>query len=81
MIYVPLPQKNVYLLVSSMPPLFYLTSCIPTISNLYFDISFEGAMSEPAVYNSLIFHVPSLMYIFLSLGCLSKESVQVRDPL
>jgi hypothetical protein len=29
----------------------------------------------------LTFHVPNLISIFLSLGCLSKESVQVWGPL
>jgi hypothetical protein len=38
-------------------------------------------MSEPALYILLTFHAPSLISIFFSLGRLSKESVQIRDPL
>jgi hypothetical protein len=38
-------------------------------------------MSEPALYTVLTFHVPNLMSFFLSLGRLSKESVEVRGPL
>jgi hypothetical protein len=42
---------------------------------------FRIVMSEPALYRLLTFHVPNLMSVFLSLGRLSKESVQLRDPL
>jgi hypothetical protein len=36
-------------------------------------------VNEPAL-DRLTFHVSNLMSIFLSLGRLSKKSVQVRDP-
>jgi hypothetical protein len=64
-----------------VPPLSHLTSCTLTKSNLYFYISFATLMSKPALYRLLTFHVPSLMAIFLSLGHLSKEFVQVCGPL
>jgi hypothetical protein len=37
-------------------------------------------MSEPALYGLLTFHVSNLIPLFLSLGRLSKKSVQVRGP-
>jgi hypothetical protein len=36
-------------------------------------------MSEPELYRLLTFHIPNLISIFLSLGHLSKESVQVTN--
>jgi hypothetical protein len=54
----------------------HLTSCTPTKSNLYFDIYFTTVMSKPSLYRLLIFHVPNLMSIFLSIHRLSKESIQ-----
>jgi hypothetical protein len=47
----------------------------------YFNISLETVMSEPALYGVLTFHVPNLIFIFLCLGRLSKESAQVRGPV
>jgi hypothetical protein len=39
-------------------------------------------MSELVLYRLLTFQVPNLMFIFFSLGHLSKKkSVQVRGPL
>jgi hypothetical protein len=81
MILIPLSIENVYSPAGSVPPVSHLTSCIPTKSNLYFDIYFATVMSEPALYRLLTFHMPNLISIFLSLGRLSKESVEVRDPL
>jgi hypothetical protein len=57
------------------------TSYILTKSNLYFHISFATVMSEPALYSLLTFRVPIRMSIFLSLGRLSEESVQVWGRL
>jgi hypothetical protein len=37
---IPLFIENVYSSAGSVPPLSHLTSCAPTKSNLYFDISF-----------------------------------------
>jgi hypothetical protein len=76
----PFHRNNEYSLADSVPPLSHLT-CTPTKSNLYFDIYFPTAMSEPALYRLLTFHVPNLISIFFSFGRLSKESVQVRGPL
>jgi hypothetical protein len=53
-----------------VPP---LTSCTPTKSNLYFDISVATVMNVPALYRLLTVHVPNLMSIFLSSGHLCKE--------
>jgi hypothetical protein len=39
------------------------------------------ALSKPALYILLTFQVPNLIPIFFHLGCLSKESVQVRGFL
>ena len=40
-----------------MPPLSHLTSCTPTKSNLYLANSLPLAVSEPALYRLLTFHV------------------------
>jgi hypothetical protein len=55
-----------------LPP-SHLTSCTPNKSNLYFEISYPTALSEPALYTLLNF-----ISLFFRLGRLSKESVQVR---
>jgi hypothetical protein len=41
-------------------------------------VIFATITSEPALYKLIAFHVPNLITIFLCLGRLSKESVQVR---
>jgi hypothetical protein len=81
MILIPRSIGNVYLPAGSVPRLSHLTSCNPTKSNLYFIITFATVMSEPTLYRLPTFHIPNLMSIFLSLGRLPKESVQVRGPL
>jgi hypothetical protein len=45
------------------------------------DISSATVLSEPTLYRLLAFHIPNLVSIFLSLGHLSKESIQVCDSL
>jgi hypothetical protein len=55
-----------------------LTSCTPTKSNLYFDISSATVLNKPALYRRLTFQVPNLIFIFFRLGRLSRESVQFR---
>jgi hypothetical protein len=42
-------------------PLSHLTSCTPTRSNLYLANFLAAALSEPALYRLLTFHVPSKM--------------------
>jgi hypothetical protein len=64
-----------------VPPPSRLTSCTPTESNLYFEISSDIALSEPVLYILLTFQVPNLISIFFRLGRFSKESVQVRGFL
>jgi hypothetical protein len=64
-----------------VPPLSHLTSCSPTKSNLYFDITFATVTSEPALYRFLTFQVTNLVSIFLSLRRLSKGPVRVRGQL
>jgi hypothetical protein len=53
----------------------HLTSCSHTKSNSYSDISPATALSEPTLYR-LTFHVPNLMFIFLSLCRFTKEPFQ-----
>ena len=60
-----------------MPPLSHLTSCTSTKSSLYLAISLAAAVSEPALYRLLKFHVPNLMSLFRCLGR-TNVSVQVR---
>jgi hypothetical protein len=64
-----------------VPPPPLLTSCTPTKSNICFQMSSPIALSEPALFILLTFHVTNLMSINLCLGRLSKESVQVRGFL
>jgi hypothetical protein len=45
MVLIPLPIENVYSPAGTVPPLFLLTSCTPTKSNLYFDISSATVLS------------------------------------
>ena len=59
-----------------MPPLSHLTSRTPTKYNLFAN-SLAAAVSEPALYRLLTFHVPNLMSLFHCLGC-TKASVQAR---
>ena len=63
-----------------MPALSHLTSCTPTKSDLYLANSLAAAVSEPALYRLLTFHVPILMSLFCCLGR-TKVSVQVRGLL
>jgi hypothetical protein len=51
--------------------------CTTTKSNLYFDICFATVISEPALCRLLTFYVTNLMFTFLSLGRLSKQSVEI----
>jgi hypothetical protein len=71
----PFPLRNMYLPAHSVPPPSYLTLCTPTKCNLYFEISSPNALSEPALYMLLTFHLVS---IFFRVGRLSKESIQVQ---
>ena len=52
-----------------MPPLSHLTSCTPTKFNFYLANSLAAAVSEPALYRLLTFHVPNKMSLFLCLVC------------
>jgi hypothetical protein len=70
--------ENVYLPAGSVPPVFHLTSCSHTKSNLYFEISFSKIMREPVLFRFLTFHVPDLISIFLSVGRLSKKRPNPR---
>jgi hypothetical protein len=74
----PFHTKNVYSYSCSMPPLSRLTSCTPIKSNLYLDSSVETVIRERALYKLLTFHNSNLISVFHRLGCLSRESVQVR---
>jgi hypothetical protein len=58
-----------------------VSSCTSTKSNIYLDSSLGTVIREPTLYKLLMFHVSYLMSIFLCLGHLSKESVQVRGSL
>ena len=58
-----------------MPPFSHLTSCTPTKSNLYLANFLVAAVSEPAVYMLLTFHVSNLMSLF---RCLGRTNVSIR---
>ena len=55
-----------------MSPLSHLTSCTPTNSNVYLANSLGAAISEPALYRLLTFHIPNLMSLF---RCLAYQSI------
>jgi hypothetical protein len=59
----PLPEDP----SCTVPPLSHLTSCTPTTSNLYLANSLSAALSEPALYRLLTFHVPNKMSLYLFL--------------
>jgi hypothetical protein len=81
MIFISLSMENVYSPADSVPPQPHLTSCTPTKSNLYFEISYATALSEPVLYILLTFQVPNLISSFFHLGRLSKEFIQVQGFL
>ena len=47
-----------------MPPLSHITSCIHTKSKLHLTNSLAVAVSEPAIYRLITFHVPNIMSHF-----------------
>ena len=63
-----------------MPLLSHLISCTPTKSNLYLANFLAAAVSQPALYKLLTFHIPNLMSLFRCLGS-TKVSIQVRGIL
>jgi hypothetical protein len=81
MILIPLSTNECNSPAGSVPPLSHLTSCTPTKSNLYFDISSQLPWANVPYTDFLHLHVSTLRSIFLSLGHLSKKSTQVRGPL
>jgi hypothetical protein len=72
----PFHRKYIFACWLGAPP-SRLTSCTPTKSNLYFEISCATVLSEPALYILLTFQVPNLISIFFRLGRLSKDCFQV----
>jgi hypothetical protein len=58
-----------------VPPLHHLISCTPTKSNLYLLNSLAAAVSEPALYMILTFHVPNLLSLF---RCLNRTKVSIQ---
>ena len=60
-----------------MPPLSYLTSCTPIKSSLYLANSLATAVSEPALYRLLTFHVPKKMFLFC---CLLRDTSSRNTP-
>jgi hypothetical protein len=80
MILIPLSiKKNAYSPAGSVPPRSHQASCTPFKFNIYIDTYFENIISKPLLYKFV--YIPCTkphMFIFLSLGQLSKESVQVK---
>jgi len=60
-----------------VPPLSYLTSCTPIKSSLYLANSLATAVSEPALYRLLTFHVPKKMFLFC---CLLRDTSSRNTP-
>src|SRR5215469_7837677 len=61
-----------------MSPLSHLTSCTPTKSNLYLANSLAAAVSEPALYRLLTFHVPKKISLFLLRDTSSRNTPPPR---
>ena len=54
----------------TVPSLSHLTSCTPNKFNLYLANSLAAAVTEPALYRLLTFHVPNGMSLFFDcVGC------------
>jgi hypothetical protein len=64
MIFLSFPIEKTIIPYFSVPSLSHLTSCTPTKFNLYLANSLAAAISDPALYRLLTFHVPSNMYLF-----------------
>jgi len=64
-----------------VPPLPHLTYCTTTKSNLYLANSLVTAVSEPALYRLLTFHVPKTMSLFRCLlrGASSRNTPPQRS--
>jgi len=60
--------------------LYHLTSCTLTASNFYLDKSLDAAISEPALYRLLTFHVPNKMSLFLLRDTSSRNTPPPGDP-
>ena len=69
MIFISFYIQKVIVPSSYGAPFSHLTSCTPTMSNLYLANSLAAAVSEPAVYSLLKFHVPNKMTLFFCLLC------------
>jgi len=76
MIFVLFCIEKIIIPCSYCAPFFPLTSCTLTKSNLYLANSLTTAVSEPALYRLLTFHVPNLMSVFHCLDHI-RGSVQV----
>jgi len=77
MIFVSFPVEKLQSPALSVSPFSHLTSCTPTKSYLYLANSLAAAVSEPALYRLLTFHLQNLVSLFRCLGG-TKVSVQVR---
>jgi hypothetical protein len=71
-------KKNVYSPAGLVPAPSHLTSCTPTKSKFYLDISFGTVIREPALYRLLRVHNLNLISIFHHFSPLSKEYLQVQ---
>jgi len=67
-------EKNI-ILALTVPSLSHLTPCTPTKSHLCLANSLPTAVSEPALYRLLTFHVPNPMF---PLHCLGGTEGAVR---
>jgi len=54
-------------------PLFDLTSCTPTKSNLYLVNSLATVINDPDLHMLLTFHVSIIMSLFQFLGCIKLQ--------
>ena len=68
-------KKKLQFPALTVPPLFHLTSCIPTKPNLYLTNSLANVVSDPDLYTLLTFHRPNLMSTFHCLSC-ARPSIQ-----
>ena len=71
-------MKNYNALLLPCPHLSHLISCRLTKSDSHLANSLAAAVSEPALYRIITFHVLNLMSLFHCLGR-TKVSVLVRD--
>ena len=76
-VYCDFSTEKIIVPCSSCAPFVPPNLCTPTKSDLYQANSLAAAVSEPALYRLLMFHVPNKMSLFL---CLVRDASSTNTP-